>query len=241
MKRVRLLGLGTLAILAISITTATTAQAANIEMLPTNAKFTFQSTAGANTVLRSLGGSVIECEKAKGTSESTSARLGTATFLFEKCSAFGFPCTGLKSGEPSGDIEVLAAIHLRHLLKTIEEKKPGIDLVVLLEHVHFTCVIILVLVLGCVASDDILTAATNGVPVDNLLLTSMFVNFLESAANSGDAINPSIDTDNSLGMEECVLLTKEGAGEKAYESSSQRGSGTITVTTGTFLIDLGTI
>jgi hypothetical protein len=239
MKQIRLLGLALMAIFAVSIAATTAAQAVTLEILPAKAKFTFESKAGEATILRTLGGKKVECEKVTGTAEATSARLGPVEFKFVGCKepATSVSCTGLEDAE-SGHITVKAEFHIRHLLNGAAN---GVSLMILVGHVHFTCLIILFLVLGSVCSDDILNMS-GGEPADNKLLSSFFVSFLDSGTlekPTGDPKVTEVDTDNSLEMAKCELLTKEGtSAEKLYETSSQLGSGTMKPTTGTALIDL---
>jgi hypothetical protein len=234
-KRIRLLGVALMAVFAVSIAATTAAQAVTLEVLPEKAKVTFESKPGEKLKLRTLSGKEIFCEKATGSGEATSARLGPVELKLVGCEALGVKCTGLEDTE-AGHVTVKGEVHLRHLLNGAAN---GVSLMVLVGHVHFTCSIVLFLVLGSACSDDILSMA-GGEPAENKLLLSAFVSFLDSGTlekPSGDPLVKEVDTDNSLEMAKCELLIKEGTGGE-YSSSSLLGSGTGKLTTGTGLIDL---
>jgi len=245
MRQLKLLGIALIAILSLSIAATTTAQAVTLKFLPEKAKFSFKSKAGTVTKLKALGGQGIECKSVSGTGEATTEELGLVDFLFLECkdTILGTKCTGLND-TTTGSILVHAEWHLRHLL----EHPTDVDFVILIlgdgttgsTAAHFSCLGILFTVTGCVASDDILL-------IDELLWLAgqlekeLLVNFLPKEAGSGDALNTSIDTDNSLGMETCELKTKKEAG--TAESSSQSGTGVVEKCTSggvecTFLFDL---
>jgi len=243
MRQLKLLGIALIAILSLSIA-ATTAQAEiTLKLLPEGAKFSFKS--NTKTKLKTLGGKEIECASTSGTGESTSAALGFADFLFLECKEpkLGVKCTGLND-TTTGSILLHAEYHLRHLL----EHPKDVDLVILpigdgttgSTAAHFSCFGVLFTVTGCVASDDILLVNKElwlALQLDKELL----VNFLPKEAGSGDALNTSIDTANSLGMETCELKTKQENG--TAESSSQEGTGIVEKCTNggvecTFLFDL---
>lgn len=206
----------------------------SLAILPAKATFTVKSTAGENMRLETLGGKKIECRKDTGSGEVVSGRLGSLELKWTECEepTLKTKCTGL--GDTFGNITVKAEFHLRHLLPASE----GVDLLALVGHVHFTCLGVLFLMLGCVASGDILDKS-GGVSVVNKLLSSLFLNILQE---KGDGKVVSVDTDNGLGMENCELKIAEGT-SGTYESAGQLGSGTIETCKSagvecTFLIDL---
>jgi len=218
MRQLKLLGLTLMAILSLSVVATSAASALTLEGLPAKLKFSFASTAGEKTQLVTLSNKNILCESVSGSGEFLSARLGDVEFKFIKCKddVIGTTCTGLS--DTSGNITVKGEFHLRHLLSPSE---AFVTLAILVSGVHFSCLGILFTVNGCVASDDVLTEK-GGVNAVNVLRSSYFANFLQSG---GDAVVKSIDTDNSLGMEACTLLTKQENG--TAETSGQLGSGTI--------------
>jgi hypothetical protein len=115
---------------------------------PTKEKpVSFTDKSGKN-VLETVGGKKVECEKDTSTDEATSFKLGTFKVTFEGCKSEGFNCTGLS--DTAGNISVEGEVHLWYgFLKKEETLHTAI--VFLLKHVHFTCFIILILVLGCAA------------------------------------------------------------------------------------------
>jgi len=202
-------------------------------LLPEKAKFTFKSSTGENTRLETLAGKKIECKKVTGSGEATSARLGSLELKMTECEEPGLKvkCTGLS--DTTGNITIKGAeFHLRHLLPGSE----GMDFLILVGSIHFSCSIVLFTVSGCTASMDILTKS-GGENAVNKLLASLFVNFLQE---KGDTKPVSVDTDGALAMENCELKSKEGSG--ANESAGQLGAGTIeackVAVECTFLLDL---
>lgn len=97
--------------------------------------------------LETLSKSKVECEKSKaeGTIEETKP-LGLFHITLESCKSSGVSCTGL--GDKSGEILVLGTYHLVFDKLGALLSEAGVGILFLLEHVHFTCVIVLVLVLG---------------------------------------------------------------------------------------------
>jgi len=219
MRRLKLIGLALIAMLSLGIASASMAQAVefHLKVLPEDAKFTFASTANTETRLETLEKKAIVCKKVEGSGNFTTERLGQVEFKFSSCkdAILGTTCTGL--ADTAGNITVKGEFHIRHLLPATE----GVNIAVLVTGVHFSCLGILFTVNGCIASKDILKEKA-GVSAVNLLLTEMFVEFSQ---NAGDPSVPSIDTDNSLAMETCELLTKQEAGSAVM--SGQAGSGTL--------------
>jgi len=214
MRQLKLVSIAFIAILSLSIAATTAAQAVELKMLPEKAKFSFKSS-GA-TRWKTLGGKAIECESVSGTGEAVSERLGLVDFLFLGCKepTLKVNCTGLND-TTTGSILVHAEYHLRHLL----EHPTDVDLVILIlgdgttgsTAEHYSCFGVLFTRTGCLASDDILLV-NKELWLAGQLEKELLVNFLPKEAGSGDALNTSIDTDNSLGMESCMLLTKQEAG-----------------------------
>jgi hypothetical protein len=230
MERLKPLGFALIALLSTMLTAASIAQGVELKLLPPKAKFNYNSIGGAT--LETLTGKKVECEHVEGKGEVLSERLGEVTLVFEGCKSLGIACTGL-SDTTSGHITIEAEFHIRHLLEG-----EGVSIAFLVGHVHFSCSIVLLLVLGCVASMDLLSGE-KGENVVNHLRMSYFVSFLQT---KGDQEPTSIDTDNSLAMETCTLKVKEGTGE--YVSSGLLGSGEVKDCENeigqlcTFLIDL---
>jgi len=223
MKRLKILGVALFAILSLGVTIASVAQAVETlpKLLPAGLGFSFKSKVGEITKLSTLGGKSIECEKVTGSGEeAANESLGKVEFKFEKCkdSLLKTTCTGLS--DTAGNITVKnTEWHLRHLLKP-EEAFVNIVILVPAGSVHFSCLGILFTVEGCVASMDILTLG--GLNAVNLLLSDAMVNFLTT---NGDPNPLSVDTEDSLGMENCELKTKQE--NQAAESSGQSGTGEI--------------
>jgi hypothetical protein len=188
-------------------------------MLP-GAGTTFSFKSAGKTVLLSVNKLRIECEKVKGTGKATSDPLGEATFIFENCeSVLGIvkaKCTGL-SDTTTGNITVNAEYHLRYLLPS---PNSGVQLAILLAHVHFSCGIVLVLVLGCVSSMDLEKAA--GGTLGDELVKSIKVDFLQE---NGQEKPAEIDNEAGTAMETCVLKVMTGA--NVDEEAGQQGEGTI--------------
>jgi hypothetical protein len=228
MKQIKRLSMALMAVFALSAAAASLASAAELTVLPlpgntaaTEVTFKFESKAAEITKLETLSGKVIECRKVTGSGGFTSETLGLVEFKFVECTGpLGVRCTGLEPGDREGEILFKASFHIRHLL--INNTPSEVSLVILPGHVHFSCFNILFLVLGCVASMDLLTEP-NGSGIIERLRESVFANFLQER---GDQLPPEIDTQTSDAMERCILLTKEGT-TREYESSGQLGSGTI--------------
>ena len=221
MKRFRILGLALMAIFALSAVAATAALAEEPTNQPsflpegtaTNpVKFTDTSGKGK---LEMVGGKAIECEKDTSTGEATSLKLGKFDVLFEKCTAkegiITATCTGLNDKEGSGSILVLGTFHLRYLLPSSELKAA---IILLIEHVHFTCeafgVKKLFLVLGCAAGE--------------ITPTNMLTKTLEALLKQSKGINTITEVDkenSSTEMEKCILMTKEGSEVKEVQSGEE--------------------
>ena len=206
MRRLKLLGLSLMAVLALSTLASAVAHAAITPplMLP-GPGTTFTITGLGEPELATVGGRKFRCEKVKGSGEATSDSLGTFKVLFEKCkdAVLGTTCTGL--GLSSGTIETKGEYHLRWLLP--EPQKSGTDMVLLLEHVHYSCSIALYLVLGCLVSMDI--EKDDGTRLEpNELVELFLILFLQT----GGVQEPnSIDTASGEAMEACSLKLKKGA------------------------------
>jgi len=243
MRQLKLLGIALIAILSLSITATTAAQAVELKFLPEHAKFTIKG--NTKPQLRKLaGGESVICETVEGEGEALTERLGDINLLFLGChlSLIGSKCTGLND-EIVGSVLVTAEYHLRHLL---ENGDPIIVILITGDGatgstvVHFTCLGVLITVLGCVASDDLLKD-NNTLWVAGELVELFLVNFLPKEKSLGDQAFTSIDTDNSLGMETCLLSSKQEAGTE--ESSSEEANGVVEKCKSggvacTFLIDL---
>jgi len=248
MRQLKQLGIALIAILSLSIAATTAAQAVELKFLPEKAKFSFKST--GKTVLRKLGtATTVECLTVEGTGEATSERLGLIDFLFLDClePSLKVKCTGLND-TTTGSILVHAEYHLRHLLKEPGPEKDLILVILVLGDgttgstaAHFSCLGVLQTVTGCVASDHLLLD-NKELWLAGQLEKLFLVNFLPKVGSLGDQSYTSVDTDNSLGMETCVLSAKQEGG--TAESASQEGNGEVekcTTSTGTectFLIDL---
>jgi len=222
MKWLKLFGITVVAICSLGIAATSAAQAVELKFLPEKAKFGFRSS-GVVT-FRTLGGKGIECEKVTGSGEGTSQRTGTIELkcVNAKDLVLGTTCTGLSDVAGSGNITVNGTYDLRHLLAPQAE---DVNLAILVTSVHFSCLGILFVVSGCVASDDLKKNVTE-LWLKGEKVTSFVVNFLVKAANEkGDALVTLIDTDTSAGMETCELKTKQEGG--ANESSSLEGTGTV--------------
>jgi hypothetical protein len=226
MKRMKLLGLVLIAVFALSGAVSAVASAETLpNLLPVNAKFNLKNEGNTKLETMEEGGFpklVVECKKLKGKGEGngTDGTSGTVTFEFEECEnpILKTKCTGLNAGEITGNIKVEnAAFDLRYLLPATGS---GVHFVVLLtgKHVHFSCSLVLVLVLGCVSSMDVLTT----------LAASFTVNFLQTA---GLQEPKEIDNAAHTGMEPCELESMTGA--NAYVKAGQLGTGKLEATSPT--------
>jgi hypothetical protein len=209
MQRLKLLGLALIAVFALGAAAASVASAGTT--------FNFASTAGEKTRLETTGKEKIECTSVSGSGKATSDELGTVTFNFIGCEepSLKVKCTGL-SNTTTGEITVTGEYHFRYLLP---EPNSGVQLVILINHVHFSCSIALFLVLGCVSSMD-LEKSKGGGNLEETLITSYFVNFLqENGVQKPNTIDPGEP------MTSCTLKTMKGTG--AEVESGQLGSGTV--------------
>jgi hypothetical protein len=157
MRQVKLLGMALIAVFALSAAAFSAMASAEpaIKNLPeANAglNWTGENDGTAEQELVALNNTV-KCKKAKaeGTEEKTHP-LGLFHILFEECTGSGFSCLGL-GDTVAGTILALGTWHL------VYDKISGELLTAtlfLLEHVHFTCgAIVLVLVLGEVLCLDL--------------------------------------------------------------------------------------
>jgi len=212
MRSLKLIGIALLASLSLTIAATSAAQAVTLKFLPE--KSTFKFAGNGSSMLETLGKKRIVCLSFTGSGEIHSERLGQMVFFFTDCleASLKLKCTGL-SDTTTGNITIAAEWHLRHLLSPNE---AAFDIAILVSAVHFSCAGLLFTVNGCVASDDLVRKS--------IWLAGELASIFEFAflLSNGDAAVPSIDTDNSLGMENCILLTKQEAG--TAESSGEEGS-----------------
>jgi len=167
-------------------------------------KFTINKV-GEIKLVEALGGKVIVCAGVTGSGEFTAERKGSIEFKFTECKEklTGFKCTGLTDGT-TGSITFKTEFDVRHLLPNSE----GVDIALLFGTIHFSCLGVLLTVSGCAASADMVTKA-GGESVVNKSVERAYLAFLQE---KGDQKVTSIDTDGSLGMEECVTKLKQEAG-----------------------------
>jgi hypothetical protein len=219
MQRIKLLGLAVLAVFAFSAVASAVASAEIMPplMLP-GAGTTFTIKGLGEPILVRENGEKIKCKKSTGSGEATSDSLGNFKILFEECKSepLSTTCTGL--GNTTGTILTEGEYHFRWLLA--EKTKP--HLVLLPKHVHFSCSLLLFLVLGCVASKDL--EKDNGTA---LLENELVELFLVKLTQAGAVNSPSeVDTANGEGMEACGLKVKKGSEEKE-EKGGEEASGVI--------------
>jgi len=218
MRQLKLLVLATGAILVASIAVASASQAAEFRALPEKAKFSYKTIEATEFI--DLGLQKLRCAAGTGTGAFVSERLGTIELKYTNCEdpTFKFPCMGL-GDTTAGNVTIKAEFHLRHLLLN---NTPGdVSIMLLLGTVHVNCNVVLLLLSGSVCSDDLLTEK-GGLNVINLLRSTMYANTLESG---GDPVVTSVDTDNSLGMEECKMEVKEDT--NPAESAAVLSEGTL--------------
>jgi hypothetical protein len=218
MQRLKLLVLALFATFAFGAVASSMASAEELpNILPVGGEFTVS---GNNPeLLNSILG--VKCEKVTGSGkgDGVEGMTGHVTLLFENCEAVisGVKvgkCTSLKAGTTTGDINVLANYDIQYLLPSSEKK---VNIAVLLEsdtsenHVHFTCGIQLVLVLGCVASDNI--------EPTNTLINEFAANFLVKTSPVEEQIVKEIDDLKAEKMIGCKLesMTGSNADEPAFE------------------------
>jgi len=156
------------------------------------------------------GAEVITAESSLGTQSLTSCKLGTFHTSFLTIKLGTTVCTGL--GDAVGVVLVLGQFHIR-------DANVGGKLVVvsagLLEDVHFTCGLVLLLVGGCVAGTILPvgvltkegTIGANVVGSDNEVIT-----ILKEVEGSGE--------------EACQLLAQVNEGASALSSLAGQGRGT---------------
>jgi hypothetical protein len=157
MKRIKLLGVSLIAVVAVLALTASSAMAEEkTKMLPESG-VSFTSTSGPGT-LETKGGSKVTCTKDKDTGTIDSANLGKFTVDFEGCKLGTEECTGVNEAKEVILMKGVYHFWLALELKTGETKESLVGaLVFLIEEFHFTCKVggifnALVLVLGCVAA-----------------------------------------------------------------------------------------
>ncbi len=128
MMRLKPISLAILAVLALSVSTATTASAENVEVLPNPTKtapLTFESDGPAGELAGEQAGSVISCAKVQGKGEITSANLGVGTDTFTGCKSglSGAKCESLPK-VAAGTIEVKEKFHLVDVLLPQKGNQP---------------------------------------------------------------------------------------------------------------------
>jgi hypothetical protein len=224
MQRLKLLGLALVATFAFGAMASAAASAAEElpSMLPSNGTFSISAT--NPEFLNEPGTLNVKCEKLKGNGAGEGGENGMdgkVTLEFENCegtiSGVKAKCKGL-ADTVEGKITVKAKFNLRYLLPSTE-KKVNVAILLTEEHVHFSCSIVLVLVLGCVASDDISPL--------NTLTKTVTANFLvEKPAGKDIQVVKEIDNLAATAMEACSL--KVMTGSNADEPGFQLTNSTLT-------------
>jgi len=224
MKRLTTLGPSLIVAFTVLAIASSTAWAyTEFRPLPEGVLFSFESEV-EKPKLDTLGGKNILCLHLSAKGKFTSDRLGwILEAMFTGCEepSLKIKCTDLSSGI-TGVLFVNGEFHIRHLLP----ESNGVTFVLLPGLIHFSCLGILFVLSGCVASTDVLTKQ-NGESVVNKKLTSSYTTFLQER---GDQKITSIDTDSSLGMEECILKMKQEAGSSESAGLLTLGSFTLEAT-----------
>jgi hypothetical protein len=153
----------------------------------------------------------IKCKKATGTGTVTSSKAGSFKELFEGCTSLGLACTGLLTGETSGDIKVEGTFALGYELGSLVPVTA-----LSLKEVHFECAGILVSVKGCVVGKS--------TPLTDALTGNL--SFTQSA--KGDQTLTDYEVEKGGSMVACALTSEFNGG--AFESSSQVQSANLTFT-----------
>jgi hypothetical protein len=221
MQRLKLLGLALIAVFALgaAVASVASAESAGIKLLPDTGEaagstFSVKGKAGERPLFETAAGNKVECEKLAGNGTAVTDPLGTVTLEFQGCEepATKFKCTGL-ADTTTGNITFPAEYHFRYLLP---ETNKGVQLLILIEHVHFSCTALaLILVSGCVGSMDLENAS--GSMLQDELVKSFLVLFLQSPKGKQEIT--SVDNEADTAMETCELLSMKNAGgnEKAGE------------------------
>jgi hypothetical protein len=232
MRGLRRLSVALMVGFSLAVAATSTAQAVELKFLPEKSSFKLKSI--GSVLLKTLGNKQITCLSLTGSGESHSERLGEMVLFFLDCLevSLKIKCTGL-SDTTTGNITISGEWHLRHLLSPDTEH---FNVAILLSAVHFSCAGLLFTVNGCIASNDL--TYLKSIWVAGTLAEQFGLSF---AQTGGDPNVSSIDTDNSLGMEACTLLTKQEAGTS--ESTGLEGSSEVEKCEKgglacTFLIDL---
>lgn len=148
MQRLKILGLALIAAFALGAVVSAAASA-EVKVLPEEA-VTFKGLTAKTTTLEKLNGKNVTCGETHAEGEIEAKKpLGLFHIHFLKCKGLGLlPCTGL--GDKEEQILVLGTFHLVFdTLVAGNLTQAGVGVLFLLEHVHFTCGgLILVLVLG---------------------------------------------------------------------------------------------
>jgi hypothetical protein len=216
MRRLKLLVLTSFVALTFGAVASAVASAEDLpNILPVGGEFTISG----NTPEFLNANLKLTCLKVTGSGkgDGIEGMTGHVTLLFEDCTAkiSGVEvgkCTSLKAGTTTGDIEVLADYDIQYLLPASEKK---VNLALLLEsdtsehHFHSTCGIQLVLVLGCLASDDI--------EPTNKLITEFAANFLVKSTHEEQLVKE-IDNLAHTGMIGCTveMMTGSNADEPLF-------------------------
>jgi hypothetical protein len=149
MKTIKLASAACLAMLTLTSTLATTAQAAATlpSILPEGTSSTNES--GKTNVGSGLLS--LTSAKSKGTQTETTKKLGTFDVLFENLgNILGEKCTGLGDKE-AGSVLVLGTFHVRDWKKGTGKGELIPVIALLLKEVHLSCGTLLIILHGCVA------------------------------------------------------------------------------------------
>jgi hypothetical protein len=198
MQRLKLLVAALMAVFALGAMVSATASAEELpNFLPLGTAanpVTFTDKSGKGTI-ETVGGKTISCTSDTSTGEVTGPRLGKFDVLFLGCESSGIKCTGLKD-TTTGSVLLKGTFHIRTLLT----EKKHVYIVLLLEHVHMSC-LVLVLLLGCMA----------GLLLSPNVLSSTLTIHFKQTKGVQDVTEVASEGSGSTD-EKCTLSTKIGTG-----------------------------
>lgn len=219
MKRIKLLSLAIMAILALSVVAVATAAAEEKTKVlpePTATSPITNTTTGTESKLVGVNGTEIKCKKNSGTGSATSPNEGSFTTLFTECKGpLSTTCTG--SGDPSGLIALSGTVHF--WLALLSGKLVG-ALVFLIKEFKFTCT-----TTGISEEVTVHTGcqAALAEPVNKLVKSTEDIFKETSGKPDISEVLPS-ETTKEI---KCTLESKVGA-EGKLEESAQAGTNTNT-------------
>jgi hypothetical protein len=200
MKRIKILGLAFMAMLALTGVVSAVSMAATLPSILPEGTSETPITATTSSGTSTFGNGILELSSSSstGTQTGNAQKLGSFTTTFKKVESVlvGTKCTGL-SNATEGEITFSGTFHIR-------DYKNGTVLatadILLLAPVHFSCASILEVLSGCVAGP---------LTPEDVKTKTLTLNLEKSG---GDNKIITVLNEANTAEEACQLLAKEGSG-----------------------------